>query len=199
MSSTIDDYRDDLARLLAAHRSDNEELADEAAEHLRNTRDELIDAGWSHDRATSVALERFGSADAFAEQFPTTWLPSRLDAAWLVATALCAIGGWGVLDALIHTLDAPRTTAGLWPLGGGVLGLALLEILVVWGRERDPRPGTVVARWGSIALVGGAVVCGGATLAHAPTAEWASGLRWLTLTACTLAALVAHRRRHRSG
>lgn len=203
VSSAIDGYRNELAALLKQRTWEYEASADEAADHLREARDELIQLGWSVDAATARAIERFGQPAALAEQFPRTWLPTAHELGWLLATVMCAFGAAGLIAATVRNIaggtpavadaDGAVAARNLIRMTVGLGGLALGEILSVRRHGRRAFPGSRVVRIGSRLLFGWAAVLCGFTVLALTRAGLTMPWRWASLAICALFAALVYR------
>ena len=115
----IGDYLDRLARR-ARGRVGAERLLEEVAEHLDDTRDELVAGGVPADAAADAAVARLGAPRKVARALPTTRQRTRATA-WL----LTALGAAGLVT--VPSGVAPHISLVL--ITSGFVGVTILEQL----------------------------------------------------------------------
>ncbi len=169
----IDAY---VARLRASlrWRPDADDLADEAADHLRETAARLVHEGLDPDEAAARAVARFGDTTDVVRAFATT--QSGGTAMPTSVTRRC--GTFGVLAALCWVLAAVVPAVGLterlaWSdlavylcfAGLAALGAALTTVLVAGLLVRSGGLGGVWAAAAFVGALGATVLVGGVTWA----------------------------------
>lgn len=204
VTDRIEAYLIEFERRLVRRTPAAPSIVEEAAEHLYETRDELVAAGRSAAEAERVAIDRFGDARTVARRFRRAWLPVTHEFGWLVATAMGAIGIAGLSAAAVRAVaggtagiaaaDAEVSSRNLLRILVGFVGLALGELLYLRRRGRPVRPRSSIRTLGLAGLALGGVSCAALAVAAATSEAPQMPGRWLSLSVALVLGAHAYRR-----